>query len=203
MASSVAEGLRTRQGDDWVDSQFAGSILSHMRQKTYLTPEDQWDRTVAFVMSVGTFNNAEEYDGLKKTWHLGRITGNHKLFRSGDFVIIQISNGMAQRHPVWGASSKGPPINGFYLNYQELSHEGYLNETFVRRPIRKKGGGWKIATMRKRCRRALRKGRFDCGPLRFVEMPDTLVGVQPDSPPLREYILALARKGWRTPGKRE
>ena len=46
-------------------------------------------------------------------------------------------------------------------------------------------------------------GSFDRGPLRYVEVPENLVGAQPDSPPLRRFIVALARERRRTPGKRE
>jgi hypothetical protein len=94
-----------------------------MRQKTYLTPEQQWNRTVTLTMGAKFeefLNCGGDYEGLQRSWYLGRIVQPHSLFRVGDFVAIKMSNGMAERQPVWGVSSKGHVVAGMYLNYQNF-----------------------------------------------------------------------------------
>jgi hypothetical protein len=176
-----------------------------MRQKTYLTPGQQWDRTVSVAKTCPYTHHSWPNAGLGGAWHLGQIVQPHSLFCVGDFVVIHISNGQAQRFPVWGMSSKGRVVKALYLNYQEHSTDRHKGGSFIWRAFRKPGKapGWVLRKIKKKCRRSLRLGYFAQGPLRFVEVPEHLTGVQPDAPPLRQHIVALAREGWRTPDKRE
>jgi hypothetical protein len=172
-----------------------------MRQKTYLTPEQQWDRTVALLLAGPRYG---DLTGMP----IGRIVKNHRLFRAGDFVFISICNGQASRQKIYCVTSKGHVISGMYLGYREWSMLSNPCRHYCRVVRTIKDGELRTAILKfkKRCRRPLRKWRkvgFEQGPLRFIELPENLADCQPDSPPLREYILALARKGWRTPGKRE
>jgi hypothetical protein len=87
-----------------------------MRGKTYMKADVQWDRTAALVL---TARRPEVYHRELGGYgfHLGRIVQDHRLFLRGDVVLIHISNGMAERQPVWGVSSKGFAVRGFYLKY--------------------------------------------------------------------------------------
>ena len=59
-----------------------------MRHKTYLTPEQQWDLTVRLAIRCDVAESGREYDGLNKSWYIGRIVEPSRLFLPGDFVII-------------------------------------------------------------------------------------------------------------------
>lgn len=175
--------------------------------KTYLSPEDQWDRTSKLAIDDYASIDCLPYLGLGLDWYLGQIVLPHHLFAPGDFVVIRNTNGFAERQPVWGVSSKGYVIKGHYLKYQSFSQSGgrvrYVGQyyQFAKMDPLKRKYVW--LTQKKRCRRPLREGYFPHGPLRFVEVPEDLVGLQPDALTLRRHIVALAREGWRMPGKRE
>lgn len=178
---------------------------SYMKKKTYLSKEEQWDRTVKFVLKSG-FDDSRLEDPHENEWFLGQIVLPHRLFVPGDLVVIRLSNGMGQRQPVWAVSSKGRQVQGLYLNYAS-AWRGYKQGKYYRRGYWDRNAGAMVQRwIRKRCRRTLGKpeNQFEHpGPLRFVEVPEHLVGSQPDAPPLRQFIVALAREGWRIPGKRE
>jgi hypothetical protein len=98
-----------------------------MRQKTYLNPAEQWDRSVAVVQAAprNLVYRKELGDGL----FIGRVVASHRLFCAGDVVFVYISNGMAERQPVWAVSSKGYRIKNFYMQYhrcRELFDAGPL-----------------------------------------------------------------------------
>jgi hypothetical protein len=104
-----------------------------MRQKTYLNPAEQWDRSVAVVQAAprNLVYRKELGDGL----FIGRVVASHRLFCAGDVVFVYISNGMAERQPVWAVSSKGYRIKNFYMQYhrcRELFDAGPLR--FVELP---------------------------------------------------------------------
>jgi hypothetical protein len=178
-----------------------------MRKKTYLTPEEQWDKTA--VLAYCSCYKVSDAFGLGKSWLIGRIVRPHKLFLCGDFVIFTITNGMAERQQVYAVSGKGIEVERFYLGYRAYAHQRkwtggkyYLDHLWL---YHEYGSflGSKQVIRRKRCRRPLRHGDFEQGPMRWVEVPDNLVGCAPDDPRLRQFIVALAREGSRMPGKRE
>jgi hypothetical protein len=86
-----------------------------MRLKTYLAPERQLELSVALVLSAP--RHLLWTCKLGEDLHLGQIVQNHKLLLIGDLVFIRISNGMAERQPVWGVSSKGYSVVDYYLQY--------------------------------------------------------------------------------------
>lgn len=93
-----------------------GNSHGYMRSKTYLTPEQQWDRTAALALAAPRGQVYRRELG-EQGFHFGRIVQDHRLFLKGDVVLIHISNGMAERQPVWGVSSKGFAVRGHYLKY--------------------------------------------------------------------------------------
>lgn len=88
-----------------------------MRHKTYLSSEDQWDRSVALVLEHWQRNRTEpRLDDFRTA--LGVIAVPHRLLCPGDIVFVVCNNGAAKRYPVWAVSSKGYEIRGLYLTFQ-------------------------------------------------------------------------------------
>ena len=86
-----------------------------MGHKIYLSPAEQWDRSVMVAQEVppGLMFRKELGDRLR----LGRIVRPHRLFRPGDIVLVLISNGMGERQPVWAVSSKGYCVKNYYMQH--------------------------------------------------------------------------------------
>lgn len=81
------------------------------RQKTMLTPEMQWERTVAYHLRL--FSPCE---GISKRGSAVVIfRGTHALASEGDVFILTVGNGMAQRYGVTGVCSKGARLSDCYL----------------------------------------------------------------------------------------
>jgi hypothetical protein len=157
-----------------------------MRRKTYLTGEQQWERTVELACADANYRLKD--CGLYNAYWLGRIVRPRLNFCLGDFAILVPSNGKCERQPVWCVTSKGYRIDNLYLGYRW--YESSATNTTVLNPSRN-AWGRKRKTINSR------------GIIQVLEIPENLVGVKPDSPALREFVLAFARKGCRTPGKRE
>jgi hypothetical protein len=86
-----------------------------MRHKTYLTPERQLELSVRLVLTA-PWDLVRSHRLGVDLW-LGQIVQHHRYFLRGDFVFIRISNGMAERQPVWGVSSKGYRVRDYYIQY--------------------------------------------------------------------------------------
>jgi len=86
-----------------------------MRRKTYLTPERQLDLTLSFVL--GAWRRGGYAPMFNSGWFYGIIVLHHRLFRKGDIVLVRVSNGQAERQPVWGVSSKGSRVCGLFMQY--------------------------------------------------------------------------------------
>jgi len=152
-----------------------------MREKTYLSPEEQWDQTVEMVCRLQCpaykcywagdpyYDRVFWEDAFLNTWYVGQVIQTHRLFCVGDLVIINISNGGGQKQTVWAVTSKRYTVKGFYLAYK----------------------------------RSCRGKLLDAGPLRIVEGAEHLIGLRPDAPALRQFCVGLAREACRKPGKRE
>lgn len=81
------------------------------RQKTMLTPEMQWERTVAYHLRL--FSPCE---GISKRGSAVVIFhGTHALANDGDVFILTVMNGMTERFGVTGVSSTGARLRIFHL----------------------------------------------------------------------------------------
>jgi hypothetical protein len=151
-----------------------------VRRKTYLSPEEQWDQSVELVMTrfwkcaarriPHIYVESRPPPILGYHLWLGRIAAPHRFFLAGDIVLVRISNGEAQRQPVWAVSSKGYTVMDFYLKYQSWW------ETPEDKDLKK-----------------------SAGPLRLVELPDDLRERPSDDPAVRQFVAAL-RAGYADPG---
>jgi hypothetical protein len=82
-----------------------------MRHKTYLSSEQQWDRSVRMLASRRKlFVDAHR---LGIDLGLGRIAGAHRLFRPGDVVFVLFTSWKGDRCRVAAVSSKGYAVFRF------------------------------------------------------------------------------------------
>ncbi len=107
-----------------------------MRQKTYLTPEQQLSRTLDLATlptegERGCPLVPERRDEVTNTWvedpdklFVGVVQQPTKHFLAGDIVLFRLDNGQAERWRVWGVSSKGHTVRGLYMQFQSWHHEG-------------------------------------------------------------------------------
>lgn len=102
------------------------------RLKTFLTPEEQWIRTIRYMNFVqhqyvmetsGTSHKHGPRDGCSfiddelapmhgLLWVVK--TPNH-LLNLGDILVVSCSNGMVQRYGMSGVSSKGARLDNYYI----------------------------------------------------------------------------------------
>ena len=127
---------------------------------------------------------------------LGKDRCPHRLFLPGDLVFIEWTNGGGERQTVYSVSGKGFPIRGIYLGYQtsryrwrrvaprEVKLSWDQVEAMARQVARP--AERVIATAGNR---AMFAAGFDRGPLRIVELPESLVGHLPDSPDVRRFVV--------------
>ena len=111
-----------------------------MRYKTYLTPERQLELSVEFILTAPRHLVRTRKLGVD-LW-LGLIVQHHRHFRCGDLVFIRISNGMAERQPVWGVSSKGYRVRDFYMQYARYRGSQSFDAgplRFIRLPVHLEG----------------------------------------------------------------
>src|SRR5262245_6304020 len=143
-----------------------------MRTKTYLDEIEQWRRTVEYYARGGG------HPRLGNGVYLSRIVRPHRLFVSGDFVLIEITHGSGRGATVYAVSSKGYLIDRLFLEYGASSYcktpkPGRVKGTRSKRklaqlpPHPRRVGGYSLL-------------RYDAGPLRFVELPENLKGCHPD-----------------------
>lgn len=89
-----------------------------MRQKTFMDPGRQWDRTVELWKSSGMhlmdFMTIEA-GGFPD---LAVVVANHKVFSVGDVVLIRSFTG-ACRYEVIGKTRKGRDVRGMWVTTQE------------------------------------------------------------------------------------
>ena len=173
-----------------------------VRLKSYLSVVEQWDRSVDLYLRTGRYARRSESEFGRAT-SLGRIVVPHRLFLPGDLVFIEWTNGGGERQTVYSVSGKGFPIRGIYLGYQtsryrwrrvaprEVKLSWDQVEAMARQVARP--AERVIATAGNR---AMFAAGFDRGPLRIVELPESLVGHLPDSPDVRRFVVEnLARRG--------
>lgn len=89
------------------------------RQKTFLSPDAQWQRTVALYTSLRRRNPV-----LEDQWPwLGIVVAPHKLFSRGDIVILDSVTGDC-RHGCVGVTSKGRSCVGVWISSRETYRPG-------------------------------------------------------------------------------
>ena len=164
-----------------------------MRHKTYISPDEQWDRTVRLYAESGRFA-MYALSGLGNGVFLGRIVEPHRLFLPGDIVIVERTHGGCRRYQVYAVSGKGFRVRGMFLKFQADKH----NRVPIPRRIKGVKSKRKLdSLMPRQCE------TFDSGPLRIVEHPDSLGDAFPDSPAVRQFVVeTLTREVSRTSGKR-
>jgi hypothetical protein len=160
------------------------------RQKTYLTPERQWDLTVEVVSrewphvgAVGPspygLSNADPSGyplcaaspGRPDNFMLLQARRNHRLFLQGD-VLIGWFGPDSVRQWVWGVSSRGYRLDCYFLPvFRKRSGLGLGPD----------GRGLEFLT--------------DRAPVVWLRVPDRLLGLHPADPEVRAYVLGTLRAG--------
>jgi hypothetical protein len=84
-----------------------------MRHKTYLSPEQQWDRSVKLLASHRKVFADPHRLGIDL--QLARVVGPHKLFRSGDVLFVLFRSRERDRCRVAAVSSKGYAVLRFFM----------------------------------------------------------------------------------------
>ena len=165
-----------------------------MRHKTYIPPDEQWDRTVRLYADSGRIAMYAR-SGLGNGVFLGRIVEPHRLFLPGDIAVVERTHGGCQRYQVFAVTGKGYRVRGMFLKFQA---DKYNRSALVRRRIKGVKSKRKLNdVLPKFCE------TFDSGPLRLVEHPDNLEDCFPDSPAVRQFVVeTLTREVCRTSGKR-
>lgn len=135
-------------------------------QKTYLSPEEQWDRTVRFCKRHWWLKD-------ERLRYLAVVVRAHRLALAGDVLVPGIPNGGAERWPVMGVTSKGYTVG-----------DGQDGWGFYMRFARWRGGCWGIP-----------QEQVPCGPVRMVQLPGELASRSPADPEVRDYVLGTLRAG--------
>ena len=89
--------------------------------KTVLTPEEQWKRTIQYVMAEDRRSSATL--GRRLPHLLWVVQTPHRLLSLGDVLVITSTNGMNERYAMSGVSSKGALLKGFYIALRPRSAE--------------------------------------------------------------------------------
>ena len=94
-----------------------------MRQKTYLTPEQQLDRTLGYAL--------DNFPCKHEHVFMGMMVRNTRFLRAGDFIVFHFDNGGGEHWRSYAVSSKGFRVkNGYvlfntsYPNCRKLSLRG-------------------------------------------------------------------------------
>ena len=173
-----------------------------MRQKTYLSREEQWRRTVEVYSRFGWYARFAA-SAIGANVYLGQIVTTHSIFLPCDVVVVEVTHGAGDRYPVYAVSGKGYTVRSMYLKYQADKRSWG--------PLPKRKG---VKSRRKlhelglcptvTCgSRFLHTETYESGPLRLVEHPESLEGKFPGSPDVWRFVVEnLTREGFRTPGKR-
>jgi len=88
-----------------------------MRRKTFLSPEQQWDRSVKLIRSHRKLFADPQRLGIDL--RLGRVVRAHKLFRRGDAVFILFTSRRRDRCRVAAVSSKGYKVLRFFARLSQ------------------------------------------------------------------------------------
>lgn len=157
------------------------------KQKTYLTPEQQWDKTSRLGPFRWELNLEQEMrpsgfllwgrykvlDKALEVWgmdriqassrftmvNIGAIRYNCREFLKGDLVLVEINNNSLIRLPVHGVSSKGRHWRHRYISMCRWN-------TGSKRPEKVRNSG----------------------PLYVFDHPDELVGCRPSDPVVRAWV---------------
>lgn len=151
--------------------------------KTFLTPEQQWDRTIA--LAAFGWRQARTMANLR----LAIIVAPHRLFRVGDVVVITFMNGGGERQPVEGFSSKGFAVKGRRKSGRYIQYGRYTNSMdFGSFQQEDKIPAWQF-----RAREDKESKFVPAGHMRFLEVPGHLQDRLVDDPAVRGYVLEAVR----------
>lgn len=157
--------------------------------KTYLSPTEQVKLTLALVeqvcgglgyylMAIGEVGHLSRVDLWSGT--IGQIIKPHRLFLPGDIIWVNLNNGQAERWPVYGISSKGYAVRGFYLQYARWRSDFRIHRRGSRITAVNLPG---------------KPTQFKDKVFRFIEFPGRLVGKPPSNPDVQRF-LAETRCAW-------
>jgi hypothetical protein len=76
--------------------------------KTFLTPEEQWKRTIQYVRRGWSETNLRMLLWVVRT--------RHRLWCVGDVFVVTVGNGMVERYGMSGISSKGVKLRDYYIS---------------------------------------------------------------------------------------
>lgn len=157
-----------------------------MRRKTYLTPEDQWDRTAVLWMEheregwlpagfekairISEWFSDGRFGPVRRSTFpaLGIVRRPHKVFCVGDAVVFTGMTGQ-MRHEALCVTRKGRTIGKTGM---------YVDQYWDKRWEYEAGGGHQARTT---------------GIIERIEWPGHLVGKRLDDPDIRSFVVESAR----------
>ena len=179
-------------------------VFARMKQKTYLTPAQQWDRTVAVYTK---FDPDATFGPKYPDCYLGQALLPQRLLCPGDMFIMEITNGSGERWCVWCVSSKGAVVRRRHMKFQSWyapKKQEYVIREYLRPTsglVNQFGRAFSVFELDKKTRGFVRRndGYVEQFPIPerkiFFELPDELVGRRPIDPAVRGYVLDTLRAG--------
>ena len=93
-------------------------------QKTLLTPELQWKRTIQYVSSLrGWEDRMTGPIGHAALWV---VKTPHRLLSLGDILLVTSTNGMVERYGMSGVSSKGARLRQYFIPLRQYGDNGVV-----------------------------------------------------------------------------
>ncbi len=100
------------------------------RNKTLLTEQDQWERTVDYYCYLARrYKSSNLVERRADTVFV--FQGTHQLVSPEDVLILTCINGMVQRFGVTGVTTKGARLNNFHLPLRIGFGEISLSDDFI------------------------------------------------------------------------
>lgn len=140
-----------------------------MKHKTYLSKIDQLHKTVEYYLK----NSWYYEDDSIKAIYLGIFKKNHKLYKKGDFCIVEQYNGSGERYPIYSVSSIGAKINSYYISCFRWK-ESKFNHKY------------------KTFKKVVNPTQF-AGDIKLIEMPDELKTMSLFDPTFQRFVESYAQ----------
>jgi hypothetical protein len=118
------------------------------KRKTLLTPEIQWDKTVAYFMHLNRREPNRHVVGGLSGDYFGIFNGTHPLVKEEDALIISSFNGMVQRFGLTGVTSKGARLDNYHLPLRRRFEELQFPDDFTGRQWNDPAIGRYVADLR-------------------------------------------------------
>ncbi len=153
-----------------------------------MTRIEQWDCAVALFLMEHRIGRAfGERHANFCPWAFGVLRRSTKHFRVGDVVLIFIDNGTANRAKVYGLSSRGHRIAGFYMKHTAWLNRyprGRKNAHAWNAPVRTYKETYDAPTPRQKTA------------LEYIGRPDHLgEALWPDDPAVRRFVVETLLPG--------